>query len=132
MSSATCQLPPRTPLSLCIAFLSIPFGKTEPTDDDLFQTDHPPADATPPQADDAEEAGDDADADAVTGDGDGSDASEESEEVSSYMLHGPSYVEDDAQDIEFIMEPANRSLDLRCVAHASLVSSSFPSPLQAI
>lgn len=33
----------------------------------------------------------------------------------------------DAQDIEFIMEPTNRSLDLRCVAHASLVSSSFPS-----
>ena len=78
---------PRTPLSFCIALLSIPFGKTEPADDDLFQTVHPPADATPPQAEDAEEAVDDADVDAVTGDGDGSDASEESEEVSSYMLH---------------------------------------------
>jgi len=39
----------------------------------------------------------------------------------------PSYVEDDAQDIEFIMEPTNRSLDLRCVARTSLVSSSFSS-----
>jgi hypothetical protein len=78
---------PRTPLSHCIALLSIPFGKTVPADDDLFQTDHPPADATAPQADDTEEACDDADADEAMGVGDGSDASEESEEVSSYMLH---------------------------------------------
>ncbi|KAI9513130.1 hypothetical protein F5148DRAFT_1158983 [Russula earlei] len=72
----------------------IPFGKPTPADDDLFPPIRPSADATTPQADDAEEMGDDVDLDAVTGEG--SDASEESEE-----------------DIEFIMEPANRTLDLR-------------------
>jgi hypothetical protein len=70
-----------------MAFLSIPFGKTVPADD-VFVTDHPPpADEAAPQSDDTDEAGDDANADEVIGDGDGSDASEESEEVSSYMLH---------------------------------------------
>jgi hypothetical protein len=61
-----------------------------PADDDLFPPIRPPAaDVTALQADDAEEGEDaatadadaDADADAVMGDG--SDASEESDEVSS-------------------------------------------------
>ena len=91
----TVSTEPRTPLSptlfLCIfLFLSIPFGKAVPADDDLFPPIRPPpADVTALQADDAEEweedaAGDaDADADADVGMGDGSDASEESDEVSS-------------------------------------------------
>ena len=68
-------------------FISIPFGKTVPADDDLFPPIRPPADVTAMQADDAEEGEDfatadaDADADVVTGDG--TDASEESDEVSS-------------------------------------------------
>ena len=65
---------------------SIPFGKAPPAEDDLFPPAHPPADAAaPPQVDDAEEGNDDendADADAMTVDG--SDASEESEEVSTF------------------------------------------------
>jgi hypothetical protein len=97
---------------------SIPFGKAVPADDDLFPPIRPPMDTTAPlKPDAAEEEEDtaDADADAVTGDG-SSDASEESDEVSSSVLKQNSSFEDEAQDIEFIMEPANRSLDLRCVA----------------
>ena len=55
-----------------------------PAEDDLFPPIRPPADVTAPQADDAEEeevATADVDADAMMGDG--SDASEESDEVSS-------------------------------------------------
>ena len=61
-----------------------------PADDDLFPPIRPPADATALQADAAaaeegEDAADaDADADAATGDG--SDTSEESDEVSSSVL----------------------------------------------
>ena len=70
----------RNPLT---TFLSIPFGKTVPPDDDLFPPIRPPVDVTVPQEDGAEEGNDaatDPDADAA---GDGSDASEESDEVSS-------------------------------------------------
>ena len=82
--------PPRTPLSHPASLLlSIPFGKAPPAEDDLFPPAHPPADAAaPPQVDDAEEGDaddaddDDPDADAVTGDG--CDASEDSEEVSTF------------------------------------------------
>lgn len=82
----------RTPLSPSFSF-SIPFGKAvslPPADDDLFPPIRPPADVTAPQAraDETEEGEDatadadaDADGDAVMGDG--SDASEESDEVSS-------------------------------------------------
>lgn len=57
-----------------------------PADDDLFPPIRPPADVAAPQAGDAEEedvATADADADADAMMGDGSDASEESDEVSS-------------------------------------------------
>jgi hypothetical protein len=74
-------------------FFSIPFGKAvslpPAADDDLFPPIRPPADVTAPQAqaDDTEEGEDatpDADADADDAMmGDGSDASEESDEVSS-------------------------------------------------
>ncbi|KAF8499211.1 hypothetical protein F5888DRAFT_1888962 [Russula emetica] len=96
----------------------IPFGKAVPADDDLFPPIRPPADVTAPQVDDAEEgeedaAGDaDVDADAVMGDG--SDASEESDE-----------------DIEFIMEPANRSLDLRPIRPAPRIANSTPQKVPA-
>jgi hypothetical protein len=121
--------PSHSPLFVFL-FLSIPFGKTVPTDDDLFPPIRPPADVTAPQADDPEEGEDDtaadADADADAATGDGSDASEESDEVSSSVqkiIFAPLF-EDEVQDIEFIMEPANRSLDLRCVASSH--SSLFP------
>ena len=71
----------RNPLT---TFLSIPFGKTVPPDDDLFPLIRPPVDVNAPQADGVEEGEDaatDADADAAMGDG--SEASEESDEVSS-------------------------------------------------
>jgi hypothetical protein len=63
-----------------------------PADDDLFPPIRPPADATALQTDaapameeeDAADADADADADAATGDG--SDTSEESDEVSSPVL----------------------------------------------
>jgi hypothetical protein len=92
-----------------------------PADDDLFPPIRPPADATALQADvaAAEEGEDAADADADAATGDGSDTSEESDEVSFSVLKflkKSSSLEDKVQDIEFIMEPANRSLDLRCVA----------------
>jgi len=64
-------------------FFRIPFGNAVSADDDLFPPIRPPVDATILQTDDAEEGEDvatDADADAVMGDG--SDASEESDEVS--------------------------------------------------
>jgi len=81
---SNCQ-PSTYTLTLILHLLSnIPFGKAEPADDDLFPPIRPPADATPPQADDAEEGGDDVDMDAQTGDG--SDASEESEEVSPSVV----------------------------------------------
>jgi hypothetical protein len=82
VSSATVNRA-RTPVSLCLFFPSIPFGKAVPADDDLFPPIRPPVDTTAPlKADAAEEEEDtaDADADAVTGDG-SSDASEESDEV---------------------------------------------------
>jgi hypothetical protein len=70
---------------------TIPFGKAEPADDDLFPPIRPPADATAAlktdaaeEMEDAADADADADADAVTGDG-SSDA-EESDEVSSSAL----------------------------------------------
>lgn len=87
-----------TPLIHSFIF-SIPFGKAVPVDDDLFPPIRPPpppppaADVTAPQAslaDDTEEGEDatadadaDADLDADAAMGDGSDASEESDEVSS-------------------------------------------------
>jgi len=55
-----------------------------PADDDLFPPIRPPADATPLQADATEDGEDAAEADAVTGDG--SDTSEESDEVSNSVL----------------------------------------------
>jgi len=57
-----------------------------PADDDLFPPIRPPADVTAAQVDDTEEGEDttaDADADADEVMGDGSEASEESDEVSS-------------------------------------------------
>jgi hypothetical protein len=66
--------------------LSIPFGKAVPADDDLFPPIRPPADATTLQTDATPEEGEDAadaDADADAATADGSDTSEESDEVSS-------------------------------------------------
>ena len=92
-----CQ-PKRAHPSHSLFVFSIPFGKAVPVDDDLFPPIRPPppppaADVTAPQAsltDDTEEGEDatadadaDADLDADAAMGDGSDASEESDEVSS-------------------------------------------------
>ena len=82
---------PTEPSPLFLPF-SIPFGKAVPPDDDLFPPIRPPAaEVTVSQADDTEEgeedaaadADADADMDADAGMGDASDASEESDEVSS-------------------------------------------------
>lgn len=110
-----------------------------PADDDLFLPMRHPTDETASQADDTEEGEDvaaNADADAMIEDG--SDASEESDEVSSFFPGIKLSFEDEAQDIEFIMEPANRSLDLRCVALSlfltrapSLSRPSRPAPRNA-
>ena len=64
---------------------------------------------------------DDADAEAATEDG--SEEADESDEVCSVFLLKKTPPYGTIQDIEFIMEPANRSLDLRCViiAHRSTV-----------
>jgi hypothetical protein len=86
--------PHLTTFSFSFLHFSIPFGKAVPPDDDLFPPIRPPAaDVTAPQADDAEESEEDAaadadadadvDVDADAGMGDGSEASEESDEVSS-------------------------------------------------
>ncbi len=98
-----------------------------------------PTDETASQADDAEEGEEvaaNADVDAMIEDG--SDASEESDEVSSFFPGIKLSFEDEAQDIEFIMEPANRSLDLRYVALSlfltrapSLSRPSRPAPRNA-
>ena len=58
-----------------------------PADDDLFPPIRPPADVAVPQLDETEEGEDttaDADADGVMGDG--SEASEESDEVSPFRI----------------------------------------------
>ncbi|KAI0005518.1 Fip1 motif-domain-containing protein, partial [Russula compacta] len=97
-----------TPLSSALMPCgAIPFGKVVPADDELFPPIHPPTDAIVPQTNDAQEEGEDADADAASGDG--SDATEESDE-----------------DIEFIMEPTSRSLDLRPNKPAARSANSTP------
>ena len=109
-----------------------------PADDDLFPPIRPPTDVTAPQPDYTEEGEDttadadadtdaDADADAAMGDGSHASEDEESDEVSSSVqkiIFSPRF-EDEIQDIEFIMEPANRSLDLRCAVRLILL---FPIP----
>ena len=84
---SNCQLSEHTPLTLPL-LPSIPFGKAAQADDDLFPPIRPPVDTTVAMKTDAaeeEEDTADADGDAVTGDG-SSDASEESDEVSSSVL----------------------------------------------
>lgn len=85
MSEFTTRQPLRHPLTLPLLSFRIPFGKVVPTDDDLFLPIHPPTDAIVPQTNDAQEGGDDANTDAASGDG--SDATEESDEVSFSLLH---------------------------------------------
>ena len=107
---------------------SVPFSKpVETTDDDLFPPIRPPAEAEVvlPSNDDTkmeEDADANADVDAEAATEDGSEEADESDEVCFSFPHNdknlPALLRT-TQDIEFIMEPANRSLDLRCVVLSS-------------
>ena len=115
--------------TLSLAFLhSVPFSKpVETTDDDLFPPIRPPAEAevvlqsnddTKMEEDANADVDVDANAEAATEDG--SEEADESDEVcSSFPQKNMPVLLRMTQDIEFIMEPANRSLDLRCVVLSS-------------
>ena len=120
MSPSKANLSRVHPLT-CVLY-SLPFSKAAETpDDDLFPPIRPPSEPLVLQSNDDAMAEDDANAEAATEDG--SEEADESDEVCSVFLLKETSLHGTTQDIEFIMEPANRSLDLRCVliVHRSTV-----------